>query len=211
MPPRAYNNEMRQLQQADLKARIAEAAAQLHATQGVLATSYAQVAQQAGVSLPTVYKHFPTLDELVQACSGHVAAQAPTFPQQRLQEAPDLPAAVDVLVEACDRQHAHFEPWISWREHQRIPALAALAERNREQLQGLCHSLLERHGVTGDLTALAGVWESLLAFDFWQRLVRAHRLGRTAARARQRHLLLAAAGPAPAADPSPRPTRKTRT
>jgi AcrR family transcriptional regulator len=210
MPPRAYNNEMRQLQQADLKARIAEAAAQLHATQGVLATSYAQVAQQAGVSLPTVYKHFPTLGELIQACSGHVASQAPAFPQERLLDAPDLASAAEVLVEALDRQHAHFEPWLDWREHRSVPALAALAERNREQLLGVCRSVLQRHGAPGDAAATAAVWESLLAFDFWQRLVRAHRLGRTAARARQRHLLLAAAGPAPAADPSPRPTRKAR-
>ena len=56
MPPRPYDNASRQLQQAELKSRIAAAAAELHASQGALATSYAQIAERAGVSLPTVYK-----------------------------------------------------------------------------------------------------------------------------------------------------------
>src|SRR5687767_2873240 len=106
MPPRAYNNESRTQQQAELKARIAAAAAELHATQGALATSYAQIAQQAGVSLPTVYKHFPTMDELLEACTGHAAALAPPFPIDAILAAPELPAAARLLVDACDATNA---------------------------------------------------------------------------------------------------------
>ena len=66
MAPRAYDNHTRRQQQVALKESIAAVAAQLHASQGVLDTSYAQIAERAGVAIPTVYKHFPSLDELVR-------------------------------------------------------------------------------------------------------------------------------------------------
>ena len=210
MPPRAYNNETRQLLQADLKARIAEAAAALHATQGALATSYAQIAQQAGVSLPTVYKHFPTLDDLVVACTGHVLSQAPALPQEELLAAPDLASAADVLVRACDALNAYLEPWSVWREQERIAALKHIVDMGRADLQAACKAVLQAHGVQGDAAQAAAVWESILAFDFWHRLVRQHKLTRIAARERQLQLLLACVGPRPAATPPTRPTRKNR-
>jgi AcrR family transcriptional regulator len=43
MVARAYNNEIRRQQQAELKARIAAAASRLHAEKGVLATSYSEI------------------------------------------------------------------------------------------------------------------------------------------------------------------------
>jgi AcrR family transcriptional regulator len=210
MPPRAYNNETRQLLQADLKARIAEAAAALHATQGALATSYAQIAQQAGVSLPTVYKHFPTLDDLMVACTGHVHSRAPEFPHQDLLAAPDLPSAAKVIVHACDALNAYLEPWLVWREAERIPALKRISEASGAELAAACRAVLQGHGVPGHAAQVAAVWESLLAFDFWHRLVHLHKLTRAAARERQLQLMLAAAGPQPDTSPSTRPNRKSR-
>ena len=52
--------------------RIVEAAAALHYRQGVAATSYVQIAEQAGVGPATVYRHFPTLGSLVSACGANV-------------------------------------------------------------------------------------------------------------------------------------------
>ena len=210
MAPRAYNNEARQLLQADLKQRIAEAAAALHATQGVLATSYAQIAQQAGVSLPTVYKHYPTLDDLVQACSGHVASRSPAFPQGRLLAAPDLATAAQVLVDGCDALNAHFEPWMAWREHASVPALRRMADGQRAQLVAVCAGVLQAHAAPGNHAHIAALWESLLGFDVWHRLVRGHKLARATVRERQLQLLLAAVGPQPATASSTRPTRKTK-
>jgi AcrR family transcriptional regulator len=206
MPPRAYNNETRLQQQAELKSRIAAAAAELHAEQGALATSHAQIAERAGVSLPTVYKHFPSLDELIPACVGHVAAQAPHFPQERILQASDIATAAQALVEACDAQYAHYEPWLIWREHRLIESLRALEEVRRKEKRALCEAVLAKHGVAGEDSA--ALWETLLSFDTWHRLVREHKLSRSAARRHQVQLLLAALGPQPAAHPSPRPRRK---
>ncbi|MGH2948156.1 MAG: TetR/AcrR family transcriptional regulator [Solirubrobacteraceae bacterium] len=48
--------------------RIIEAAMQCHAEQGIVATSLQDVARRADVALGTVYRHFPTLEDLVGAC-----------------------------------------------------------------------------------------------------------------------------------------------
>jgi AcrR family transcriptional regulator len=205
MATRSYDNTTRRQRQSELKARIAAATAELHAAQGVFATSYAQIAQHAGVSLPTVYKHFPSLDELLQACTGHVATQAPVFPQERMLAASELAAAAAVLVEACDALNAFYEPWSSWREDAHLPVLQQMAQDRRSRVLALCQLLLERHGAPGPHAAIAAVWESVLHFDFWQRLVRDHKLSRSATRACQLQLMLAAVGPRPVVNSSPRP------
>jgi AcrR family transcriptional regulator len=40
----------------------------LHTSQGILATSWEDIARRADVAPATVYRHFPTLDELLPAC-----------------------------------------------------------------------------------------------------------------------------------------------
>jgi AcrR family transcriptional regulator len=208
MAPRAYNNETRQQQQEQLKQRVAEAAARLHAERGVLATSYAEIAQAAGVSLPTMYKHFPDLGQLVRACSGHVTAHAPAFPTEEVLAAADLRTAAHVLVDSTDRLHAYFEPWKSWREANRIPVIAENAELQRARMVQLCEALMARHGVPGPHHEMAALWESLLDFELWQRLVRGHRLPRETVRAHLLSLLLAVTGPQPTILP-PRPNRRS--
>lgn len=48
--------------------RIVEATMALHAEQGITATRWEDIARRSGVGLATVYRHFPSLDELVPAC-----------------------------------------------------------------------------------------------------------------------------------------------
>jgi len=179
---RPYNNATRRRQQAARKARIAAATAGLHAHKGAVATSYADIAQAAGVSLPTVYKHFPTLDALLQGCTGHVIAEAPPIPVARILAAPDLPAAARLLVAAMEAQHLHFEPWLAWREDRVIPFLAGMSADIRQGRAALVAQVLERHGGEEGRRERVAAWESLLAFDFWHRLVREHGLPRRAAR-----------------------------
>jgi hypothetical protein len=71
----------------------------------------------------------------------------------------------------------------------------------------LCEALLTRHCVAGPRGEIAALWESLLDFELWHRLVRVHKLPRTAVRAHVLSLLLAVTGPQPASR-SKRPTRR---
>jgi AcrR family transcriptional regulator len=207
--PRAYNSETRRQQQLRLRARIAAAAAQLHAERGVFGTSYADIARRAGVSLPTVYSHFRTQDELIAACTGHVQALAPELPLAEILGAPDLAAAAARLVDGVERMHIHFEPWLSWGERRTVPTLQSRQDGERKQLTGVIARLLAAHVEDGRRRRVAVVWESLLSFDFWHRLVREHGLTRAAAREALVHLLLAAAGRPRAAATARRPAAKT--
>ena len=51
--------------------RITEAAVRLHTTVGPSATSMSAVADEAGVTRLTLYRHFPSRDELFGACMSH--------------------------------------------------------------------------------------------------------------------------------------------
>jgi AcrR family transcriptional regulator len=210
MATRSYNSDMRRQRQSELRARIAAAAAELHALKGAVATSYADIAKRAGVSLPTVYSHFPSQHELIGACTGHVAAQAPQLAVDEILAAPDLHTAAERLVVGVDRLNAYFEPWLAWHESRLIPFLAQAGEARRRQQTALIAGLLSRHLGPGDHREPAATWESLIHFDLWHRLVREHKLSRTAVRGLLVHLLLAVVGPLPAAQSTPRPRRKQR-
>ena len=182
MTTRTYNSENRLRKQAELRQRIAAAAAAIHARKGALATSYADIAAEAKVSLPTVYAHFPSLDALLDGCTRHVAAEAPALPVDAILAASTLDDAALCLVEAMEQQHLHFEPWLSWREDRAIPFLADLSARVRESSAALIGRVIRQHLGPGAHRELVSAWETALSFDAWHRLARWHRLSRPAVR-----------------------------
>ncbi|CAN5563719.1 hypothetical protein BH20CHL7_BH20CHL7_00700 [soil metagenome] len=69
--PRVYRMT-RRAEQVDLtRQQITAATARLHTTIGPANTSIAAIAQEAGVTRLTVYRHFPEMDELFAACRAH--------------------------------------------------------------------------------------------------------------------------------------------
>jgi AcrR family transcriptional regulator len=54
----------------ETRLRIVDATVQLHNEQGISGTSMQDIADRAEVALATVYRHFPTVDDLVPACGG---------------------------------------------------------------------------------------------------------------------------------------------
>lgn len=54
----------------ETRQRIIEAAFRLHTKQGVAATTWQHLADEAGVAVGTVYNHFASYDDLVPACTG---------------------------------------------------------------------------------------------------------------------------------------------
>ena len=68
---RTYQSRRRAESATHTRQAIIEAAVRLH---GAGITTVAAVAEEAGVSLPTVNKYFPTREDLFTACTTHVAA-----------------------------------------------------------------------------------------------------------------------------------------
>ena len=80
----------RRAEQVDeTRLRITEAAVRLHTSVGPSKTSIASVADEAGVTRLTVYRHFETLDDLFVACTAHWRASHPAPDAMRWLSIPD--------------------------------------------------------------------------------------------------------------------------
>lgn len=73
--PREYRSELRAQQADETRSRILDATGRVMA-RGILKLSIPAVAREAGVSVPTVYRHFGTKEELVAAIYPHAMARA---------------------------------------------------------------------------------------------------------------------------------------
>jgi AcrR family transcriptional regulator len=80
----------------ETRQRILEATLALHSEKGIFGTSWQDIAHRADVSVGTVYKHFPSLDELVPAC-GELAYAIIRPPS--LEDAPQIFAEANSLEE----------------------------------------------------------------------------------------------------------------
>lgn len=72
---RQYRMKKRADARDDTRDRIVRATMALHDEQGVVTTTFADIAERAGVGPATVLRHFPTLGSLVTACGQHVAEE----------------------------------------------------------------------------------------------------------------------------------------
>jgi AcrR family transcriptional regulator len=73
------------------RARIVAATVAAHRELGISATSWDEIARRAGVGVGTVYRHFPSIDQLLPAC-GEVVVRALGLPAA--EEVPGLFAGV---------------------------------------------------------------------------------------------------------------------
>jgi AcrR family transcriptional regulator len=74
---RPYEMRRRAEQVDETRQRITEATVRLHNSVGPAHTSIAAVAEEAGVTRLTVYRHFADLDALFEACRAHWVGQNP--------------------------------------------------------------------------------------------------------------------------------------
>ncbi len=137
---RAYNSKRRTASALKTRQEIIDAALKLHA-QGV--STLAAIAQEAGVSLPTVQKHFPTRDDLFRACTSYSKSVLPPPPLAALAAIGD-PA--ERLYETVHAVYAFHEVllgfiWTAYSLERESPVLAeVLAEI--DQLDGSAADVL---------------------------------------------------------------------
>lgn len=77
--PRSYNSDLRKEHAQQTAERILEAVLE-RVRLGDRELSYAAVAKQARVSLPTVYRHYPTREDLIRAVVAQQEAKVPVSP-----------------------------------------------------------------------------------------------------------------------------------
>jgi AcrR family transcriptional regulator len=147
LAPRKYTMDKRKAAVEETRRRILEAALALHAEKGIFGTSWQDIAHRADVSVGTVYKHFPSLDELVPACGE--LAYAITRPPS-LEDAPQIFAEANSLEERLGRLieelFAFYErgaPYIETDfQERRLPAVVEWEAYMRATIAGLVREAL---------------------------------------------------------------------
>ncbi|HZE96161.1 MAG TPA: TetR/AcrR family transcriptional regulator [Planctomycetota bacterium] len=173
MSPRAYDRTLRKAAAEEAKRRIAEAAAGLHAQHGSRGTSHAMIAKAAGVSLPTVYKYFPTPNDLIPACTGAAAAKAPVALDASVFDGlPRVPDRVRALARAVFRLHQYFAPWLRWTDAdaESLPALREFLDGGRRHRRDLLRRALAPRGARPPAEPLVLVAHVLLEHPSWKTL-----------------------------------------
>lgn len=61
----------------ETRQRLVEATFQLHAERGIAETSMRDIAERAGVSIGTVYHHFPSYGDAIMACGAYTSEHVP--------------------------------------------------------------------------------------------------------------------------------------
>jgi AcrR family transcriptional regulator len=140
---RAYSKAKRAEAQEETRKRIVRATMELHLEQGVATTSYLDVAARAGVGAATVYRHFPTMGSLVEACGAHIwQTIKPPLPEhaealfagQRTRSA-RLRRLVSELDDFYTRAAAPI--WSAIRDRDRVPELALFIQDVRAGVTAL--------------------------------------------------------------------------
>jgi AcrR family transcriptional regulator len=147
LAPRKYSMDKRKAAVEETRQRILEATLVLHAEKGIFGTSWQDIAKRADVSVGTVYKHFPSLEELVPACGELMYAI--TRPPS-LEDAPRIFAEAYSLEERVGRLvkelFAFYERGASYIEtdfqERRLPEVQEWEAYMRATIEGLVRETL---------------------------------------------------------------------
>jgi AcrR family transcriptional regulator len=173
MSPRKYDMSKRASAVAQTRRRIIDATRELHTEQGIAATSWDDIAARAGVGVGTVYRHFPSVDDLVPAC-GAVAMEIVALPDPA--KAPALFDGLDTPAERIARlvgeAFAIYERGARdlravRREPGAHPSVAAAAAALEASLSALVDAALAPFDVPPQERALA---RAMIDLDTWEAL-----------------------------------------
>jgi AcrR family transcriptional regulator len=165
MSPRKYDMTRRASAVAQTRRRIVEATRELHGEQGIAATSWDDIAARAGVGVGTVYRHFPSLDELVPAC-GEVSLEVMALPEPSVFEGVDAPAQrVELLVREAFAVYERGAPQL--RAIRNEPGVHPTVAEAGEQVEAALTGLIEAAGISPEDRAVVramidlGTWQAL--------------------------------------------------
>ena len=160
----------------ETRERIVRATMALHDERGVATTSFADIAERAGVGPATVSRHFPTLGALVMACGAHVAAEmwplSPADAPKAFQGLTTTRARIERLVSDLDAFYARGSLRLiaAANDRERVPELdrfLIMVDAGIEAYitQALAHEAPD--------TSLAGVLMALCGVHVWKAITRA--------------------------------------
>jgi AcrR family transcriptional regulator len=169
----------------ETRQRILEATLALHSEKGILGTSWQDIARRADVSVGTVYKHFPSIDELVPACGELMYAI--TRPPS-LEDAPHIFAGAHSLEERLERLIAELfdfyergAPYIETDSQERqLPVVQEWEAHMRATLEGLTReALLPAQPGEGTVRAVSALLDFSTFKSFLERGIQKEQAAKT--------------------------------
>jgi AcrR family transcriptional regulator len=149
---------------AETRRRIVDATLELHGEQGIAATSWDDIAARAGVGVGTVYRHFPSLDELIPAC-GEITRQRIAPPDPSLFAGLDRVERLERLVREAFAIYERAAPQLRAirNEPEVHPNVAEAGEEVEAALAALVDAAVEPGADRAVVRALIdlGTWQAL--------------------------------------------------
>lgn len=173
--PRKYDLGRRRAQVAETLRRIVDAALALHTTKGPAFTSVWDIARLADVSPVTVYRHFPSLDALYQACRHRFFEKYPLPSFEELTEIEGTEPRVRTVLE---KLYAYYDEvgdlmWPVQRDADLVPELARGFQQLQQLLQELAATALASLDADAQVRRKAqAVLLLLMSLGSWRDLVR---------------------------------------
>ena len=158
---------------AQTRRRIIDATRALHGEQGIAATSWDDIAARAGVGVGTVYRHFPSLDELIPACGEItmqiVALPAPSAVRSLFEDAVEPADRIERLVREAFAVYERGAPQLRAirREGDVHPRVAQSRDEVEASLSTLVDAALEPLDVSNEDRAVV---RALIDLNTWEAL-----------------------------------------
>ena len=155
MTRRPYELKRRAESAEETRRRLVDATFALHSEQGIAATSMKQIAERAGVGIGTVYHHFPTLDDTINACGQMVMA---TFPPPTEAIFAGVPTMRDRLVRLARALFMHLDEVafdVVRVDRDRMPIVARFVAEEEVRRIELTRTALAPFAIDRDLIGVA--------------------------------------------------------
>jgi AcrR family transcriptional regulator len=120
MTPRSYTSSIRDAQVEQTRAHLMDTARTLLIQGGADALTLPKLAQAANVSAPTVYRHFPTIDELFRAFLEWLRPRVGQTSERLLRSPEQLPSLPLENFPLFEAESAVLRPLMESREWNRI-------------------------------------------------------------------------------------------
>lgn len=137
---RQYNSSRREAVAQQTRQAIVEAAVKLHG-EGI--TVLSAVAEEAGVSLPTLTRYFPTREALFDACTSHVAASLEYTSPETLRAIQNPGERLQCVVQEIFRLHEEVkgQMWTGYKLEDESPILAQALKASEDSITPLIETL----------------------------------------------------------------------
>ena len=172
---RPYRKKRRAELEEETRRRITESAVALHGSLGPARTSMSAIAEHAGVTRSTLYRHFPDDDAMFAACSAHWSAANPPPDPSPWPAIADPDERTRTALAELYAYYGRTEQMLAnlLRDEGQVPIVAQLFGVYHAYIAAVGDMLLAGRGLRGRARqrARAAIGHAL-ALSTWQSLVR---------------------------------------